>query len=172
MVKSFYSFIKSLWKKPSKEYRSLIKKRFEEWKKEPTVKKLDGPTRIDRARQLGYKRKKGFVIVRVRIKKGGRRRRKYGRGGRKPSKAGLVRFTPKKSLQAIAEQRANRKFSNLEVLASYPVGDDGVYKYYEVIFVDPNRPEIKNDKRINWIVNQRKRAFRGLTPAARKSRKR
>jgi len=36
--------------------------------------------------------------------------------------------------------------------------------------VDPSKPEIKNDRTLSWIVNNRKRAQRGLTSAARKSR--
>ena len=165
-----YQFIREIWKKPEKTIKELMKRRYEKWREEPRIKRIEKPTRIDRARELGYKAKRGFVIVRVRVKKGGRRRRKYGRGGRKPSKAGLVKFTPRLSLQTIAEQRANRKYPNLEVLASYQVGDDGIYKYFEVIMVDPRIPEIKNDKKINWILNQRKRVYRGLTPSARKSR--
>jgi len=170
-MKGLYQYVRELWKKPTEKLGEIIKKRYEEWRKGPRIKRIERPTRIDRARALGYKAKRGFVIVKVRIKKGGRRRRKYGRGGRKPSKAGLVRFTPKLSLQTIAEQRVNRKFPNLEVLASYPVGDDGVYKYFEVIMIDPNIPEIRNDKKINWILNQRKRVYRGLTPSGKKSRR-
>ncbi len=169
-MRGLYQFIREIWKKPEETLKDLIKKRYEKWREEPRIVRLEKPTRLDRARALGYKAKRGFIIVRVRVKKGGRRRRKYGRGGRKPSKAGLVKFTPRLSLQTIAEQRANRKFPNLEVLASYPVGDDGVYKYFEVIMVDPRIPEIKSDKKINWILEQRKRVFRGLTSSARKSR--
>lgn len=72
----------------------------------------------------------------------------------------------------IAEQRAGRKYKNLEILNSYKIGKDGIHYFYEVILVDPERPEIKNDKTINWICKpeNRGRAFRGLTSAAKKSR--
>ncbi|MEM2261866.1 MAG: 50S ribosomal protein L15e, partial [Ignisphaera sp.] len=55
---------------------------------------------------------------------------------------------------------------------SYYVGEDGLYKYYEVIMVDPSHPAILNDPDINWIANtsQRGRVFRGKTGAARKAR--
>ena len=74
--------------------------------------------------------------------------------------------------QWIAEQRAVRKYRNLEILNSYLLGKDGVYYFYEVILVDPERPEIKNDPTISWITKPRNRgrAFRGLTSAAKKSR--
>jgi large subunit ribosomal protein L15e len=72
--------------------------------------------------------------------------------------------------QAIAERRAARKFPILEVLNSYNVGRDGNYNYYEIILVDKHHPSIQNDRDVSWVVNQRRRAFRGLTSAGRKSR--
>jgi len=169
-MKSFYKFISQLWKKP-KNLDSL-KERLIELRKQPAIQRVEKPIRIDRARRLGYKAKRGFIIVRVRIKKGGRKRRLYGRRGRKPSKAGLVKFTPKKSLRWIAEERAQRKFPNLEVLNSYYLAEDGKYKWYEVIMVDKNLPEIKADKNIKWITEKqhRRRVFRGLTSAGKKAR--
>ena len=168
-MKSLYHYLRELWKKPY-ERISDYKEKLTAWRKEGAIVRLDKPTRIDRARALGYREKQGFVVVRVRIRKGGRRRPAYGRGGRKPKKAGIVTFTPKKSHQLIAEERAARKYPNLEVLNSYWVGDDGTYKYFEVILVDPNHPAIKNDKKINWILRQKGRAFRGLTSAGKKMR--
>ena len=83
---------------------------------------------------------------------------------------GVKKLTPDKNLRQIAEEKAARKYPNLEVLNSYYVAEDGKSKYYEVILIDPNLPTIKNDHRINWIKNQRGRAFRGLTSAGKKSR--
>jgi large subunit ribosomal protein L15e len=163
MAKGAYQAIRSIWRKM--ENLELIKKRLSEWRKEPVVKRIEKPTRLDKARALGYKAKQGFVLARVRVRKGGRKRRLYGRGGRKPSKAGLVKFTPAKSLQRIAEEKAARKFVNLEVLNSYYVAEDGNYKWFECILVDPHHPNIINDPKINWICkpSHRKRVFRGLT---------
>jgi large subunit ribosomal protein L15e len=73
-------------------------------------------------------------------------------------------------LQRICEERAARKFKNLEVLNSYWVGHDGKHAFYEVILVDRNHPAIKSDKKINWICKKRGRAARGLTSAGRKGR--
>jgi len=169
-MKSFYKFVREGWKRPKKNLGDVLKKRLVEWRKQHTVERIEKPTRLDRARSLGYKAKKGYVLARVKVKKGGRRRRLYGRRGRKPSKAGLIRFTSKKSLQWIAEEKAGRKFPNLEVLNSYYVGDDGVNKWFECILVDPNHPNISADKKINWIINQRRRALHGLTSAGKKAR--
>lgn len=140
-----------------------------EWRKRKVVERIEKPTRVNRARSLGYKAKQGFVLARVRIRKGARHRPKI-RKGRRPKRAGLLRFTTKQSLQALAEKRTARKFPNLEVLNSYEVGQDGQFKFFEVILVDPNHPVIKNDPKINWICSQRRRVFRGLTSAAKKSR--
>lgn len=163
-----YQFIRKIWRK--RENIKLIKKRLIEWRRESVIRRVEKPTNLAKARALGYKAKQGFIIVRVRVRKGGRKRRLYGRGGRKPGRAGIRRFTPKKSLRWIAEEKAQRKFPNLEVLNSYLVGENGMYKWFECILVDPHHPTIKADPKISWIVKQRKRVFRGLTSAGKKSR--
>jgi large subunit ribosomal protein L15e len=71
--------------------------------------------------------------------------------GRRPKRMGTTRLTIKKSLRWIAEEKAQRKFPNLEVLNSYYVAEDGKYKWYEVIMVDPYHPAIKSDKNLSWI---------------------
>jgi large subunit ribosomal protein L15e len=163
MVKGSYQHIAKLWKKPKENLKDILKKRLIEWRKQKVVERIDKSTRIDKARKLGYKAKLGFVLARVRVRKGGRKRRLYGRKGRRPKRAGIVKFTPAKSLQRIAEEKANKKFPNLEVLNSYWVGEDGMYKWFETVLVDPNHPNIKKDPEINWICKQRGRVFRGLT---------
>jgi large subunit ribosomal protein L15e len=162
-MKSAYKFMKESWSS------SDIKERVRTWRKGRVIKRIDKPTRPDRAQRLGYKAKQGFIIVRVRIKKGGRKRPTI-RKGRKPQKSGLVHFTPSQSLQAIAEKRAARNFPNMEVLNSYYVAEDGQYKYYENILVDPHHPSVKSDKNIKWITKADRRVFRGLTSAGKKSR--
>lgn len=171
MAKSTYSFIRTEWKKPKERLNQLLKQRLMVWRKQHTVERIDKPTRLDRARALGYKAKQGHVLARVKIGKGGRRR-PADRRGRKPSKAGLVHFSFGKSKQWIAEERAQRRFVNLEVIGSYPVGQDGQYHFFEILMVDPNHGNIKNDPKINWVCDpaNRKRVFRGQTSAGKKSR--
>jgi len=169
---NLYKALKETWK--NKELRKeLIKERLKEWRKQPAVMRIEKPTRLDRARALGYKAKQGFIIVRVRVRKGGRSRRAYlWIHGKKPGSAGIRHFTPRKSLRWIAEEKAQRKFPNLEVLNSYYVAEDGKYKWYEVIMVDKNHPVIQSDKNNNWITEKqhRRRVFRGLTSAGKKAR--
>lgn len=162
-----YKRIEELWKKGKN--KELWKKRIIQWRKERTVERIEKPTRLDRARRLGYKAEQGFVLARVKIKKGGRKRPKPP-AGRKPRKLGIKKFTSGKSLGYIAEEKAARKFRNLEVLNSYYVGEDGQHKWYEIILVDPNHPVIKKDPKINWIVSDKRRVFRGRTSAGKKSR--
>ncbi|WP_297498403.1 50S ribosomal protein L15e [Thermococcus sp.] len=169
---SMYKYIREAWKNPKKSYvGELLKKRMIQWRREPVVVRVERPTRLDRARNLGYQAKQGYIIARVRVRKGGRKRPRW-KGGRKPSKMGMVKYSPKKSLQWIAEEKAARKFPNLEVLNSYWVGEDGMYKWFEVILVDPHHPAIKNDPKIAWIAGRahKGRVFRGLTSAGKRSR--
>jgi len=169
-MKSMYAFVREAWKNPWEGFMGkLMWERLQKWRREPAVVRINRPTRIDRARSLGYKAKKGIIIVRVRIRRGGRRATRPNKG--RKTKAFMVnRRTPKKSLQWIAEERAARKYPNMEVLNSYWVGEDGKYKWFEVILVDRSHPAIVNDKQLSWITTKRGRVFRGLTSAGRKSR--
>ncbi|MHA1130393.1 MAG: 50S ribosomal protein L15e [Candidatus Helarchaeota archaeon] len=172
MTKSAYRYIAETWKNsPTGDLRQLRWKRLITWRQEPTIIRVEHPTRLDRARRLGYKAKQGYIIVRIRVRRGGRRKQRPKRG-RKPKKMGVKKFTPKKSIRWIAEERVQRKFPNMEVLNSYPVGRDGRYKWHEVILVDPHHPVIKADPRINWICDptHTKRVHRGLTGAGKKGR--
>ncbi len=162
-----------LWRsrKKNEDLVRLWRERLVEWRRQPAVVRVEKPTRPDRARSLGYKAKQGFVIVRVRVRKGGRRKPRP-RSGRKPAGMGVLKLTPGKNIRWIAEERAARKFPNLEVLNSYYVAEDGKYYWYEVIMIDPHHPAIKKDPHYNWILNpaNKRRVFRGLTSAGKKAR--
>ncbi len=152
------------YKERSEEYRN----RLAEWRSQEPIVRIERPTNPVRARELGYKAKQGVFIVRVRVKRGLRKRPKP-RAGRKPSKMGRF-YAYRKSLQAVAEERASAKFSNAEVLNSYFVGEDGTNKFYEVIMLDRGNPAILADKTYSKIVAQKGRAARGLTSAGKRHR--
>ena len=158
------------WHKPQEKLGDAYKQKLIAWRAEEVVQKIERPTRLDRAHSLGYKAKQGVVIVRVRLKGGGRKRPRPAMA-RKPSKSGRF-FTAKKSKQWIAEERAARKFPNLEVLNSYWVGEDVVSHWYEVILLDKHHPSIQSDKELRWITERQHkgRVHRGLTSAGKKSR--
>ena len=167
MTKGFYHQLRQLWKKPDNiRLRELMIK----WRSEEAVTRVEKPTRLDKARALGYKAKKGFVILRVRVKRGGRKRERTNKG--RKSKSHTIIKILKMNYRWVAEIRAQKKHPNLEVLNSYPLAKDGKHYFFEVILVDYSRPEIKNDKTINWITKKtnQNRVYRGLTSAGKKSR--
>ncbi len=168
---SAYKYMSNFWKERNYDFKQLRISRLIRWRREPAVIRIKNPTRIDRARSLGYRRKKGYIVARVRVPRGGRRKSRP-RSGRRSKRMGVKRITPKKSRQWIAEERCWRRFPNLEVLNSYPVLEDGRHRWFEVILVDPHAPEILSDPKINWICNRssRARVTRGKTSAGQKSR--
>lgn len=165
---SMYQYIRETWEKPSENLGQLWQQRIIKWRQEPATIRLERPTRIDRARSLGYKAKPGFIIVRQRVNRGGRQRPQI-RHPRRP-KAMSRRKDLTMNYQTVAELRANKKYPNCEVLNSYYVGQDGLHYWYEVILVDRANPSIVADSHINWIVEHRGRVFRGLTGAGKRGR--
>ena len=162
-----YYYIKQAWKKPDIK---TLRERMIKWRESDAFTKVDKPLRLDKARTLGYKDKKGFVIIRARVKRGGHRRPRPNKGRR--SKRMHTRKNLMMNYRGISEQRVEKKYKNLVVLNSYQIGKDGMHYFYEVICVDPLIPEIQSDKTINWICRSenKKRAMRGLTSAGKKSR--
>ncbi len=167
-----YGYLREAWKKPHEGYMAEIyRQRLIEYRHGESFVRLERPTRLDRARALGYKAKPGFVVVRARVRRGSLRKPAI-RKGRRAKRRGIKKITAAKSIQRIAEERVAKRYPNLEVLNSYWVGQDGKYKYYEVILVDPHHPAIKNDPEINWICEpqHKGRVYRGLTSAGKKGR--
>ena len=167
MVKGLYAHLREAWNKPNTE---RLRKLMIDWRKENSIVKIDKPTRLDRARSLGYKAKKGYIIARVRLLRGGRQRHRTNKGRR--SKRHTIRKVVKMSYKWVAENRAQKKFINLEVLNSYYLAKDGKHYFYEVILVDPSKPEISKNKDTKWLVKKtnQNRVQRGLTSAGKKSR--
>ena len=102
-----------MWKQNSE-----VKSKAIGWRLEPTVTRIERPSRIDRARKLGYKAKQGMVMVRTRVGRGGMRKKRPV-SGRRPKHLGVVRIKQGISMQKVAERRVNEKYPNLEVLGSY-----------------------------------------------------
>lgn len=161
-----YKYIRAAFQKQYKERDQVYRDKLTGWRKEGAIVRVEKPINIARARTLGYKAKIGYVIVRVRVDKG-RRRRRTPMGGRK-ARHNFLLIQPDLSHQAIAEQRSNRKYPNLEVLNSYWVGEDGTHKYFEIILVDPMKNSL--DKMAKQAVSRKKRVYRGLTSQGKKAR--
>lgn len=172
MAKSFYSYIADAWKTyRDADHLAIRQQRLYEWRRQPVCTRAERPTRLDRARALGYKAKQGYVVVRTRVRRGSLRKTRF-RMGAKPSGMGVNKITASKSIQRIAEERVQKQYPNMEVLNSYWVGEDGRHKYYEIILVDPAHPVILADPKISWIANagNTNRVFRGKTSAGQKGR--
>jgi hypothetical protein len=78
------------------------------------------PSRPDKARRLGYKAKQGYVVYRIRVRRGGRKRpvpkgAVYG----KPVNQGVAELKFARALRSVAEERVGRRCPNLRVLNSY-----------------------------------------------------
>ena len=172
MARSFYSHIKEAWRNPDDgKLAELQWQRKQEWREQGAIVRIDRPTRLDKARELGYKAKQGVVMARVSVRKGGARKQRH-KAGRRTKRQGVNRIGRRKSIQRIGEERVSRKYPNMRVLASYPVGQDGSQKWFETLLVDPEHPAIQSDDDLNWICqdSQKGRAFRGLTNAGKSNR--
>jgi len=149
-----YKYVSELYrKKQSDVMRYLLRIRCWQYRQLTKVHRAPRPTRPDKARRLGYKAKQGFVIYRISMRRGGRKRPvakgcPYG----KPKTSGAVKQQkPERNLQSIAEERVGRRLKGLRILNSYWVGQDSTYKYYEVIMVDVHHAAITRDPKINWM---------------------
>ena len=163
-----YKYIQELWRDREGELKPILRNYMIEWRKSNSIVRVERPTRLDRARNLGYKAKNGFIVARVRLIRGGRLREKF-KGGRKP-RAMRRKKILWKNYQSIAEERANKKFPNMSVLNSYELAKDGKHYFFEVILVDPEI--VKNYNGYEWLElnKNRSRIYHGRTSAGRRSR--
>ncbi|KAG8933053.1 60S ribosomal protein L15 [Tulasnella sp. 419] len=186
-----YKYIGELYKKKQSDVlRFLLRVRCWEYRQLNVIHRASRPSRPDKARRLGYKAKQGYIIYRIRVRRGNRKRpvpkgATYG----KPVHQGVNQLKFQRSLRSTAEERVGRRCGNLRVLNSYWINQDGVYKYYEVILVDPNHKavscyllyflrtlkpislQIRRDPKINWITKpvHKRREARGLTSTGKKA---
>merc|ERR1712078_625060 len=174
IIMGAYKYLQELWrKKKSDTMRFVMRVRCWEYRQLATIHKASKPSRLDKARAVGYKAKQGYAVWRVRIRRGGRKRA-VGKGivYGKPVHQGIRKLKKPRSHRSVAEEKVGRRCSNMRVLNSYWVGQDSVCRFFEVIVVDPAHTAIKDDPRINWIVSEKhnKRELRGLTSAGKKYR--
>jgi large subunit ribosomal protein L15e len=129
-----------MWKTNSEE----LKKRAIIWRKEPTIHRIKRPSRLDRARRLGYKAKQGIIVIRTKVGRGGMRKQRP-TSGRRPKHLGVTRIKQAENMRRVAERRVNEKYPNLEVLGSYFLYKDGKNIWYEIILADTSHPSITKD---------------------------
>ena len=83
LLKSGYKYVKETFEEHDKSFQSSNWKRGVEYRKGRSVQRINRPTKIYRARELGYKAKQGYIVVRSKIRKGGAHKIRPKRG-RKP----------------------------------------------------------------------------------------
>ena len=140
-----------IWLNLWRENAPALREHAIKWRKENAVTRIEKPSRIQRARRLGYKAKQGIIVVRMRVGTGGMRRKRP-RSGRRPKHLGVTRIKADVSMKAVADRRVLERYPNMKLLGSYYLYKDGMYYWYEVILADPSHPRISKDKELRKRV--------------------
>ena len=143
-----------VWLKMLKENPMELRQRAVVWRNENAVTRVEKPSRIARARRLGYKAKQGIIVVRMRVGTGGMRKQRP-RGGRRPKHLGVTKIKADVSMKQVAERRVLERYPNMKLLGSYFLYKDGMHYWFEVILADPSHPRIAKDKEIRKRVLSR-----------------
>ena len=136
-----------LWKENSPDLRNRVIL----WRKQDAVTRIEKPSRILRARRLGYKAKQGIIVVRMRVGTGGMRRKRP-TGGRRPKHLGVTRIKAAVNMKQVADRRVLERYPNMSLLGSYFIYKDGMHYWFEVILADPSHPRIAKDKELRKRV--------------------
>jgi len=140
-----------VWLKMLKENPMELRQRAVVWRNENAVTRVEKPSRIARARRLGYKAKQGIIVVRMRVGTGGMRKQRP-RAGRRPKHLGVTKIKADVSMKQVAERRVLERYPNMKLLGSYFLYKDGMHYWFEVILADPSHPRIAKDKEIRKRV--------------------
>ena len=141
------SYQDQVWLRMWKENAPELRAKAVEWRRQNALVRVERPSRIQKARQLGYKAKQGIVVIRMRVGRGNMRKKRPV-AGRRPKHLGVLRIKPALSMQRVAERRVLERHPNMQLLGSYYLYQDGLYLWYEVILADPSHPRIFKDKEI------------------------
>jgi len=140
-----------VWLKMLKENPMELRQRAVTWRNENAVTRVEKPSRIARARRLGYKAKQGIIVIRMRVGTGGMRKQRP-RGGRRPKHLGVTKIKADVSMKQVAERRVLERYPNMKLLGSYFLYKDGMHYWFEVVLADPSHPRIAKDKEIRKRV--------------------
>jgi len=140
-----------VWLKMLKENPMELRQRAVIWRNENAVTRVEKPSRIARARRLGYKAKQGIIVIRMRVGTGGMRKQRP-RGGRRPKHLGVTKIKADVSMKQVAERRVLERYPNMKLLGSYFLYKDGMHYWFEIILADPSHPRIAKDKEIRKRV--------------------
>ena len=140
-----------LWVKLWHDNAPDLRNRVIKWRKQNAFTRIDKPSRIQRARRLGYKAKQGIIVIRMRVGTGGMRKQRP-RGGRRPKHLGVTKIKGDDSMKKVADRRVLERYPNMKLLGSYFIYKDGIHYWFEVILADPSHPRIYKDKELRKRV--------------------
>ena len=140
-----------VWLKMLKENPMELRQRAVIWRNQNAVTRVEKPSRIARARRLGYKAKQGIIVVRMRVGTGGMRKQRP-RGGRRPKHLGVTKIKADVSMKQVSERRVLERYPNMKLLGSYFLYKDGMHYWFEIILADPSHPRIAKDKEMRKRV--------------------
>ena len=106
-----YKYIGELYKKKQSDVlRFLLRVRCWEYRQLNVIHRASRPSRPDKARRLGYKAKQGYVVYRIRVRRGNRKKpvpkgATYG----KPVRQGVNHLKFQRGLRSVAEERVGRR---------------------------------------------------------------
>lgn len=126
-----HKYVNQSFQDSMKRRTEAFRKRIRDWNDQEGIIRVEKPTNIARARELGYRASREIIVVRVRVRKG-KRVREPADLGRKPAK-NRKKENPGKKWQWFAEVKAWKKHRNMKLIGSYYAGADGMHSYYEVI---------------------------------------
>ena len=145
-----------VWLKMLKENPMELRQKAVIWRNQNAVTRVEKPSRIARARRLGYKAKQGIIVIRMRVGTGGMRKQRP-RGGRRPKHLGVTKIKADVSMKQVSERRVLERYPNMKLLGSYFLYKDGMHYWFEIILADPSHPRIAKDKEMRKRVLPRTR---------------
>ncbi|MGC8661853.1 MAG: 50S ribosomal protein L15 [Nitrososphaeria archaeon] len=134
-MNNMYDYINQTWQKYYREKPDEYKSYLIKWRSEPRIVRVEKPTRIDRARELGYKEKPGYIVIRMRMARGGMKIQRPN-SGRRQKHSGSKLISGQDSKAKIAAQRISAIYRNMKVLGTYYLGEDGKHVWYEIVLHD------------------------------------
>ncbi len=112
-----YKYLTELYTKKQSDVLQFVSRvRCWEYRQLAIIHRASRPSRPDKARRLGYKAKQGYLIYRIRVRKGNRKKpvpkgATYG----KPVRQGVNHLKYQRGLKSTAEERVGKRCGNLRV---------------------------------------------------------
>ena len=118
-----YKYLSELYTKKQSDVLQFVSRvRCWEYRQLAVCHRASRPSRPDKARRLGYKAKQGYLIYRIRVRRGNRKK-PVAKGATfgKPVRQGVNHLKFQRGLKATAEERVGRRCGNLRVYVFFPL---------------------------------------------------